>query len=361
MSNGIDIKIKGDASGFQKEWKKVQGTVANTLTGGGIGISSAVGGVLGGLSIGAIVSELKSVVNELDNIGDVSKKLGLTTDEFQLIDYAAKKVGASGEDVGRAFKKMNSTIYEAANGGKEAGAAMYYLGLNAEELMKKSKPEQWKAVGDALSNIKNETERNELANVMLGKSYQGVLQVIKELPQATEEFKKMNLGVDSKDIQSAENLADAWLRFSLAIRKGESASGIIQEIEKLTNGIEGMVIAMGKFKDIMPGGSPAGFIKNRFSSMFPAMGTMNAINDVFTNYRNEQMGKGEMSLTQKTASAGKQLFSMAPAFAPMAGLYDKAFGLDSFGGAAKDPTLMEIKSILDARLPGQSSTSEVMK
>jgi len=351
----ITVKIKGDASGFQKEWKKVQGNISNTLTGGGMGVSGMVGGVLGGLSLGALTSQIKSLVDELDNIGDSAKKLGLTTDEFQLLDYAAKKVGASGEDVGRAFKKLNSIIYGAVHGEKEAAAALYYLGLNADELMKKSKPEQLTAVAKALDGITNATENAALANILFGKTSQLTVQALKELPQAQREFEAFNQGFSKRNIDSAESISDAWLRFTRTLKKGIVDTGTLQGLDSIIKAAEGYLLILNKIEKAVNVNQERAFkiipeiIKVASPGYRMISGAVDGMAEIRDTIMKDPSG-GSMFKDQGAADAAKSIGGSIASVIPGGGAMFT--GIDVF---------TKIYSVLDARLPGGTSTGEIVK
>jgi hypothetical protein len=348
----ISVKIKGDASGFQKEWAKVQGTVSNAVSGGGFGLATAASGILGGLTIGSAIGQIKAVVNELDNMADTANKIGMPVEEFQLLDYAAKKVGSTGESVAASFKKMNSAIYDAAHGNDTAGAAMYCLGLNAEELMKKTKPEQWKSVSDALMGIENETTRNALAQEMLGKSYQSTLQVMKELPQAAKEFEAMNLAYGEKAFKTAESLADAWMRLGVVYNKGLIGTGVLEEINTMTKAAEGLIIVLNKINAATNISDKAkGAIDIIQNNIIPGKGLYNAAVGYLGGKRDEAFSPGGTDSARNLSGAVQTAQNIG-------GEAVQATSGSALGGSND---LAQIRQILDSRLPGQTSVNEVQK
>lgn len=379
----LTVKIKGDASGFQKEWAKVQGTVSNTLSGGGLGVSSMVGGILGGLSIGALVNEIKSLVDELDNIGDASKTFGLTAKEFQVISYAAKKVGADANDVGVAFKKMNSMIYDATQGNQQAGAAFYYLGLNAEKLSKMKMDQKFKIIAEALAKQENPTIREALAQDMLGKSYQRVLQVMKELPNALSEAEKFGLIFDDEKIRQAEEIADALLRIGIVVKKGFVDTGALKEIENLIKAAESLLLLLEKFKKftgVSISEAVGSGAKSAVTSAMPTLGAGDTAIKILSGLRDKLMGdsenkKGTTEEKQKNSGlsvpGGYKLEIPTDISEAMGRFKDNVAGAaPAILGAAIPGSgaisggidvLTQILNVLNGRLPGGASTGEVIK
>jgi hypothetical protein len=351
----ITVKIKGDASGFQKEWKKTQGTISNTLTGGGLGVSSMVSGVLAGFSIGAIISEVKSLVNELDNIGDSSKVFEMLPKEFQIVSYAAKKTGADAKDVGMSFKKMNEMINGAIEGtNKEAMAAFRHLKLDPKELEDMSAFDKYQKITGAIEGLTNGTKRNAAANALLGRSYQYSLQIAREIPEAMKEADKFDLLFKDKDIKSAEDIADAMLRFGIVMKKGIIDTGLLTEISELTKALETLLLVVNKLQAIS-GGSIAGAmgasVKGGIAATFPATTAVYGGVKTLAAGRDMMMSNDNPNLVDTGIQAmTSAALSGASGIIPGAG--SVVVGID---------ILTQIYNVLNGRLPGGTSTGEVMK
>ncbi len=75
-------------------------------------LQSSISGVKGVLSVAGIALLTKRTLESADAIEKLSQKLGLTTDEIQKYEYAAKQSGATNEDLQTSFNYLNKLIAE---------------------------------------------------------------------------------------------------------------------------------------------------------------------------------------------------------------------------------------------------------
>src|SRR5262245_1095375 len=93
------------------------------------------GGAIGGFfSVRNLVQGFKSVVDELDSIGDAAQRLGTSTKFIQEMSYAAKLAGEDLSTVERATNRFAKSLADATEEGKSAQRAMTQLGVNVDGL-----------------------------------------------------------------------------------------------------------------------------------------------------------------------------------------------------------------------------------
>lgn len=81
-----------------------------------------------------LVSLSRKTINFADDIGDLSRRLEISTDFLQRFQYAAIKSGASVEDLRSVIEQLNVSRLEALGGNKEAIAAFRQLGIGQSDL-----------------------------------------------------------------------------------------------------------------------------------------------------------------------------------------------------------------------------------
>lgn len=114
----------------------------------------------------------KSVADYADNIITMSNETHIATDTLQGWDYAADLIDVSVDTMTGSIKKMTNNMQTAATGSGEASKAFTKLGVKITDVhgnMRDSE-EVFYDVIDALGNVKNETERDQLAMDIFGKS-----------------------------------------------------------------------------------------------------------------------------------------------------------------------------------------------
>jgi phage-related minor tail protein len=143
-------------------------------------ISAAASGAL--VALGGIA--YKSVTAS-DDLATLSKQTGFTTDEIQKMKYAADLVDVSFEDISGALKKLKPQI-------TEDNAALAGLGVsvkNADGTTRDATAVFYDAI-TALSQIENETERDQMAMELFGKGADSLAGIIDDGGAALKEYGK---------------------------------------------------------------------------------------------------------------------------------------------------------------------------
>jgi hypothetical protein len=170
-------------------------------------------GIAAGASVlGPIGAAVASFASRGSDLNDLSAKSGVSTEALQTLGYAAKQNGTDMETLAGGVKKMQKNLFEAKNGSKEAEATFQGLGLSVEDLMKMSPDEQFRTIGDAISKIKNPTERTAAAMRVFGKSGTELLGVMAggrtELEATEKKFRDLGLVMSAEDVAAADKFGD---------------------------------------------------------------------------------------------------------------------------------------------------------
>lgn len=131
------------------------------------GVSMAAAGVVAGL--GAVSVKAGKAADDLNTM---SKVTGIGTQELQKYSYAADLVDVSVEAIAGANKKLAKNAYAAANGSKTQAAAFEAIGVSVTDANGNLKDSEqiFQEVITALGSMTNETERDALAQKLMGKS-----------------------------------------------------------------------------------------------------------------------------------------------------------------------------------------------
>lgn len=142
------------------------------------GISGAAAAIGGGLlKLGY------DAVQSADDLNTLSKQTGFTTEEIQKMQYASDLIDVSFEDIAGALKKFKSKI-DPAN---EALASLGVNTTNADGSLR-SATAVFNDTVKALSGVANETERDQLAMDLFGKSADSLAGIIDDGGAALEAF-----------------------------------------------------------------------------------------------------------------------------------------------------------------------------
>ena len=107
-----------------------------------------------------------------DELITMSNKTGISTDQLQKMQYAARFVDVEVDTMTGSMQKLIKTMDKARDGNKDASAAYDTLGVsvtNSDGSLRDSQ-DVWLETINALGGVSNETERNALAMSIFGKS-----------------------------------------------------------------------------------------------------------------------------------------------------------------------------------------------
>lgn len=168
-------QIKAAGQAMQDFGNKVSGVGDKLMP-----ISGAAAGALtalGGLAYKAVQSA--------DDLNTLAKQTGFTTDEIQKMQYASDLVDVSFDDIAGALKKLKPKITE----DNEALAELGVTVTNADGSIRDANDVFFDAV-EALSKIDNETERDQKAMELFGKSADSLAGIIDDGGAALKEYGK---------------------------------------------------------------------------------------------------------------------------------------------------------------------------
>lgn len=141
-------------------------------------LSTAAAGV-----VASLVGMGYKAVQSADELATLSQRTGISTDDLQKFQYASDLVDVSLEDMTGALKKMKSNMTGHADTWAELGVAV----TNADGSMRDAN-DVFKDTLKALSKIDNETERDQKAMDLFGKSADNLAGIIDDGGAALEEY-----------------------------------------------------------------------------------------------------------------------------------------------------------------------------
>lgn len=203
------------------------------------GLSTAAAGVVAG--IGALaVNSAKSA----DELQTLSQQSGLTTDELQRMQYASELVDVSVEDMVGAQSKLRKAMMG-------SGEAFTQLGISVttSDGQMRNSTEVFYEVLTALSQVGNETERDQLAMQIFGKSADQLAGIIDDggasLKAYGDEAAQLGLIMDEETLTSLNKVNDELDKIK-AQASGQLAKAGAAALEALTPLIEQVVDVLSK-------------------------------------------------------------------------------------------------------------------
>ena len=203
-----------------------------------------------------IESIMKGLIVETAAFGDAidknSQRLGMTTEQYQEWSYILSQNGADISTLTTSVRTINNRIDEMAQGSKTATDAFHRLGISMQDLEGKSGEENLTLIVQRLQGMENETERNAVANDLLGRSYVELIPLLNKSADSVEELRQKahdtNQLLSEEGIQAAVNYTDAMDTLSKSFNGFTSQIGadilpgitlIVEGITDLLNNTEG--------------------------------------------------------------------------------------------------------------------------
>lgn len=150
---------------------------------------------------GALLKLGYDAVTGADDLNTLSKQTGISTEELQKMQYAADLVDVSVEDITGALKKMKPKMDESNETFKNLGVSV----TDADGNLRSATDVFYDSV-QALSQIENETERDQVAMELFGKSADSLAGIIDDggaaLKEYGEQAREMGIILDQETLDS---------------------------------------------------------------------------------------------------------------------------------------------------------------
>lgn len=247
-----NVKLKALSEEFKEAGTKIEGA-GQALK----GVSAAAAGVVAGL--GAI--SVKAGV-AADDLNTLSKVTGIGTGDLQKYSYAADLVDVSVEAIAKSNKRLTKSAYDAANGSKSQAEAFDKIGVSVTDSNGQLRDSEaiFQDVISALGQMTNETERDAVAQKLMGKSAAELNPLIEDggetYKMVAETMKKYNLDyVDQETLDKANQFNDSLDTMKLLGSVAFAQVGS-QLAAYLAPALEKVVDLVGRFADWLSKLSP---------------------------------------------------------------------------------------------------------
>lgn len=202
--------LRAQAKAITDDMKTAWGEVSQLSRQAGAGLVAAGAGTVAGLLAAA-----KGAADYGSAIWDAHTRTGASVETLQQLQYAAQQTGADMGTVELGLKRLAVTARDAANGTGEAADIYKQLGISVTDSNGQIKPsaQLMMEVGEALRNVKSDSERAAIAVRLFGRSGTMLLPMFmdsqKSLKQFADEASRLGLVMDEQSIAAADDFGDA--------------------------------------------------------------------------------------------------------------------------------------------------------
>jgi hypothetical protein len=211
--------------------------------------------LVGALGARAIFSFAEGLAETGSQILDNSRKIGLTTDAYQSLGFAAK---LSGVDIGAltlGIQSLQDQMVSAATKGGEAGKAFAALGVSIKDAHGEIRPAQDVLLdaADAIVKMDSPAKQTAVAMDLFGRAGKQLLPFLKEgragIQKLTAEFGELGGGFDAAAVAASDEFGDALDRTNAAIAsvRGRIAVALLPVLQRFVDGFTKAVAWLNKF------------------------------------------------------------------------------------------------------------------
>lgn len=162
-----------------------------------------------------ITSMIKQTAAQMDVLAKTAKKLGVSVEALQRLQFQAKLTGVSAETLNMALQRMVRRISEAAQGTGEAVNALKELGIDAKELARLSPDRQFERIAIAMKRVGNQGDKVRLAMKLFDSEGVALVNTMNSsLEETGAQFDKLGVSISKQQAEAVEAFTDAQLKLS---------------------------------------------------------------------------------------------------------------------------------------------------
>lgn len=171
--------------------------------------------------VGGMGALIKSGLDAAENLGNLSKRLGASTEALSQYQHVAKMTGVSFDTLTNSWRQMTRGIAEAAKGTGAAKNAMHELGLSTYALRELRPEQQFELIADAMQGVGRQGDKVRLAMQIFGEEGISLLQMMdggsKGMRAYRAEADRFGLTLNNLATQKARDANQALRRVQAAI------------------------------------------------------------------------------------------------------------------------------------------------
>lgn len=172
----------------------------------------SIGAAAFGVSVAATYKTIESFVTSAARIGDEIGKgagrIGISTLEFQSLNFAMEQSGGDSKKLETAFRGMNMAIRRLQDGTPTTIKTFKELGISIADIEGLNSADQFRLIAKSLQNIEDPARRAAIAQELFSRAGADVQLLAQGLSAYEKEFNDLNLEIDSETVSRLEQIND---------------------------------------------------------------------------------------------------------------------------------------------------------
>lgn len=208
-------------------------------------------GMLGvGLGFTALIAGAKRLIDTMDGIGKAAGNLGIATEEYQKLSYAARRTNTPMQMVEMAMMKARKMSGDLAVGNAEAAKTFGALGLRLQDLQGLKTDELFGRIATALNYVKDPLERSAIQAKLFGESGEKLNNFLRDYNALGREAAARGMIIKDDKIKAAEALKDGIENLNSAIASLAANTGFVSWLNRVAEGIDAIATNSKKMEKI---------------------------------------------------------------------------------------------------------------
>jgi hypothetical protein len=204
-------RIVADSGPFSAELKKAEGQVARFSSQARTNLAQigTAFAAVGAAALSGLAVMVKESINAADEIGKMSDKLGIATEDLSALGYAAEQNGASLEAFEKGALKLNKSIAAAASSTGTASKMFDELGVSVTDAggQTRSTNDIFRDLADRFQDMESGAQKSALAQELFGKTGADLIPLLNQgsegLAAFATEAQELGLIIEGETAQSA--------------------------------------------------------------------------------------------------------------------------------------------------------------
>jgi hypothetical protein len=237
VDSSIKFNVSANTAQFQSGMRQVDTVAKGTAA----GIKSAFAGVGSMLVGGAIVSGLKSLMNDFDRVGKLASRFNTSAESIQRVSVAAQVAGTDVEAVANAMTKAGIAASKAVESGGQMADLFRRAGISARDFAAANVDEKLLMIAEAYRAAGTDASKtNAIIEIMGSRAGANLIPLISNLEALKAEMQGVSVASDDV-VRKIEAANDRLTRLSNNMKVGfASVIGFITDTsERLGNALAG--------------------------------------------------------------------------------------------------------------------------
>ena len=170
---------------------------AEDVQGGFAGFKAAAVGAIAAISFGAVISGIRGLINEFDDLLDQAEQVGVAAERFQALAVGAELSGAKAEDLKAALTKVAQNAFDAASGNETLAEQFRAMGVAVVDSTGKLRDTEsiFLDLVDQISRLDDGIAKTGIGIDLIGKSFTKFTNGAADIRAAADEANRLNLVV----------------------------------------------------------------------------------------------------------------------------------------------------------------------